>query len=45
MSPDDILAFKLNFGDATAISKSLELPDQKPEPLAHAPPEAQELLA
>ena len=30
---------------AKATAKSLELPAQEPEPLAHAPPEALELIA
>ncbi len=33
-----ILAFIVNFGAAKAIRKSLKLPAQEPEPLAHAPP-------
>ena len=40
-----ILAFIVDFGAAKAIRKSLELPAQEPEPLAHAPPEALELVA
>ena len=40
-----ILAFIVDFGAAKAIRKSLELPAQEPEPLAHAPPETLELVA
>jgi len=40
-----ILAFILDFGAAKAIRKSLKLPTQEPEPLAHAPPETPELIA
>ena len=40
-----ILAFILDFAAAKAIRQSLELPAQEPEPLAHAPPEAFELIA
>ncbi len=40
-----ILAFIVDFGAAKATAKSLELPAQEPEPLAHAPPEALELIA
>ncbi|MFQ5525240.1 MAG: hypothetical protein ACE5GX_03165 [Thermoanaerobaculia bacterium] len=40
-----ILAFILDFGAAQAIRRSLELPAQEPEPLAHAPPETPELVA
>jgi hypothetical protein len=40
-----ILAFILDFGAAKAIRKSLELPGQEPEPLAHSPPKALELIA
>ena len=32
-----ILAFIVDFGAAKATAKSLELPAQEPEPLAHAP--------
>ena len=32
-----ILAFIVDFGVAKATAKSLELPAQEPEPLAHAP--------
>lgn len=35
----------LDFSAAQAIRKSLKLPAQKPEPLAHAPPERFELVA
>jgi hypothetical protein len=35
----------LDFAAAKAIRKSLELPAQEPEPLAHAPPETLELIA
>ena len=40
-----ILAFIVDFGAAKAIRKSLELPAQEPEPLAHAPPQTLELVA
>ncbi len=40
-----ILAFILDFSAAKAIRKSLKLPAQEPEPLAHAPPETLELIA
>ncbi len=40
-----ILAFIVDFGAAKAIRKSLKLPAQEPEPLAHAPPETFELIA
>ena len=40
-----ILAFILAFSAARAIRKSLKLPAQEPEPLAHAPPETFELVA
>ena len=40
-----ILAFILDFSAAKATAKSLELPAQEPEPLAHAPPEMLELIA
>jgi hypothetical protein len=40
-----ILAFIRDFATAKAIRKSLELPGQEPEPLAHAPPETLELIA
>jgi hypothetical protein len=40
-----ILAFLVDFASARAIRKSLELPAQEPEPLAHAPPETLELVA
>jgi hypothetical protein len=40
-----ILAFILDFAAAKAIRKSLKLPDQEPEPLAHAPPRTLELVA
>ena len=40
-----ILAVILDFSAAKATAKSLELPAQEPEPLAHAPPEMLELIA
>jgi hypothetical protein len=40
-----ILAFILDFAAATAIRRSLDLPAQEPEPLAHAPPRELELIA
>jgi len=40
-----ILAYIVDFGAARAIRKSLKLPAQEPEPLAHAPPETFELVA
>jgi len=40
-----ILAFILDFGAAKAIRKSLKLPAQEPERLAHAPPETLEVIA
>jgi len=40
-----VLAFIVDFAAAKAIRKSLKLPAQEPEPLAHAPPETLELLA
>ena len=40
-----ILAFILDVSAAQAIRKRLKLPAQEPEPLAHAPPEALELIA
>ena len=40
-----ILAFILDFAAAKGIRKSLKLPAQEPEPLAHAPPETLELIA
>ena len=39
-----ILAFILDFGTARAIRRSLKLPAQEPEPLAHGPPRGLELL-
>jgi hypothetical protein len=40
-----VLAFLVDFAAAKAIRRSLELPAQEPEPLAHAPPETPVLLA
>ena len=40
-----ILAFIVDFAAARATAKSLKLPAQEPEPLAHAPPETLELIA
>ncbi len=40
-----ILAFILDFAAAKGIRKSLKLPAQEPEPLAHAPPETLEFIA
>ena len=40
-----ILAFIVDFAGAKATAKSLELPAQEPEPLAHAPPVTFELVA
>ena len=40
-----VLAFIADFATAKAIRRSLELPAQEPEPLAHAPPETPVLLA
>ena len=40
-----VLAFIVDFATAKAIRRSLELPAQEPEPLAHAPPETPVLLA
>ena len=40
-----VLAFIVEFAAAKAIRRSLELPAQEPEPLAHAPPETLELIA
>ena len=34
-----VLAFIVDFATAKAIRRSLKLPAQEPEPLAHAPPE------
>jgi hypothetical protein len=39
-----ILVFILDFTTARTIRKSLELPAQEPEPLAHGPPRELELL-
>ena len=38
-----ILAFIVDFAAARAIRKSLDLPAQEPEPLAHSPPARLEL--
>ena len=40
-----ILAIIVDAGAARAVRRSLELPAQEPEPLAHAPPETLELVA
>jgi hypothetical protein len=40
-----VLAFIVDFATAKAIRRSLELPAQEPEPLAHAPPETPVPLA
>ena len=40
-----VLAFILDIAAARAIRKSLKLPAQEPQPLAHAPPETLELIA
>jgi hypothetical protein len=39
-----ILAFITDFATARAIRRSLKLPAQEPEPLAHGPPHEIELL-
>jgi len=39
-----ILAFITDFATARAIRRSLKLPAQQPEPLAHGPPNELELL-
>ncbi len=39
-----VLAFILDFCAARAIRRSLKLPAQEPEPLAHGPPGELELL-
>ncbi len=39
-----VLAFILDFATARAIRRSLKLPAQEPEPLAHGPPRELELL-
>lgn len=40
-----ILAFILDHNTGRAIRRSLKLPAQEPEPLAHAPPQKLELIA
>ncbi len=40
-----VLSFILDFATARAIRRSLKLPAQEPEALAHAPPETLELVA
>jgi hypothetical protein len=39
-----VLAFITDFATARAIRRSLKLPAQEPEPLAHGPPHEIELL-